>query len=347
MIRFKPPFYPKEIKIEVTQQCPLNCLHCSSSSNVGKLEGLSFKEVSNIITKASTLQLNKMAFSGGEPLLKEWLEDAVKLCSSLKVKTTIYTTGMHDIKFNVVTEERVKAFSKNGLNKAVFSIYSDKSEVHNTVTRIDKSFDKTIHAIKTFIKNGVLCEIHFVPMKSNFKDLENIYSLAKKIGVKTISVLRFVPQGRGEMIKSIEKLSNKETIELRNKIIELRSKNDIEIRLGSPYNILVVEKKVECSAAIDRIIVSPKGLVYPCDAFKNYEFPTDKIRNIRDNDIETIWKTSPYLKAVRDYLTTDFEKPCKICTYLDSCKSGCLAQKVLLNNCFKKDKDPECMKGSI
>lgn len=347
MIRFKPPFYPNEIKIEVTQQCPLNCLHCSSSSNIGKSDGLSFEEVSKIITKASTLRLNKMAFSGGEPLLKDWLEDAVKLCTSLKVKTTIYTTGMHDTKFNVITEERVKTFSKNGLNKAVFSIYSDKPDAHNAVTRIDKSFDKTIHAIKTFIKNGILSEIHFVPMKSNYKDLENIYTLANNIGVKTISVLRFVPQGRGEMIKSTEKLNKKETIELRDTIIALRNKNGIEIRLGSPYNILVVEKKVECSAAIDRIIVSPKGLVYPCDAFKNYDFPTDKIRNIKDNDIETIWNNSPYLIAVRDYLTTDFEKPCNNCSHLDSCKSGCLAQKVLLNNSFKKDKDPECMKGSI
>lgn len=337
----------KELKIEVTQKCPLNCLHCSSESNKAKDVELSFKEVSKVVQEAKEMGVKKIAISGGEPLLYDYLIDVIKECNRHYISTIIYTTGIKTIKLEIPSDKYIKDVKRTGINKIIFSIHGSVPETHDKITRISGSFEKTINSVKRFIRNGINCEFHFVPLKLNFKELARIYILAKKLHIERISVLRFVPQGRGELIKDLFSLSCEEHKLLRKMILELRSKNKVQIRVGSPYNILLLEKDVHCEAAKTRMIIVPNGNAYPCDAFKRYEYKNDCHRNIKENTLDHIWRKSEYLVAVRNYLETDIFYLCKICEDLNMCKCGCLAQKVLKNGNFKKDKDPNCLRDCI
>ena len=182
-------------------------------------------------------------------------------------------------------------------------------------------------------------------MTNNYQDLEAIAHLANKCGVSRISILRFVPQGRGVLIRH-RALNRIQNIQLKRNIERLRSKG-FDIRTGSPYNFLMLNDQPKCSSAIDRLIIGPDLRIFPCDAFKQIKAEevvgTLKFSQIKGVGLEECWESSPFLERVREYLTTDFAEPCASCDALEKCLSGCLAQKVIANGNFEKRPDPMCL----
>jgi MoaA/NifB/PqqE/SkfB family radical SAM enzyme len=108
----------KELKIEVTQKCPLNCLHCSSEANISKSRELSFKQVASIIDEAKELGAREITFSGGEPLLWQPIPDAISHCTQYKIPTVIYTTGISINEHPSLLHDLLRS----GLKKVVVSL---------------------------------------------------------------------------------------------------------------------------------------------------------------------------------------------------------------------------------
>lgn len=336
----KPPFVLRELKIEVTYNCPLVCIHCSSEAAPNIVAEIEENKCIGIIDQAIKIGVQEIAFSGGEPLNYKPLLKCIQRCSDGKLKSTIYTTGVSDSYASLIKDLKIA-----GLNKAVFSLYSSKEEVHERITRKANSFRRTIEAIQIAKTIGIESEIHFVALKSNLKDLSSVANLAKELDVKKISVLRFVPQGRGS-INLKEVLDKKDYIFLKNEIENLRNK-DHEIRTGSPFNFLLTNSSPSCNSAIDRLIVNPHLDVFPCDAFKQISAEelvgTKDYSNLSEFSLADCWNNSPFLNEVRKYLTTEFPETCLECNLLDTCLSGCLAQKVLKHGSFDKNPDPDCI----
>ena len=336
----KPPFKLRELKIEVTHRCPLACAHCSSDATPSSSREMLREDCLSILNQAISIGVRKVAFSGGEPLLWEHLRSMVELASSARLHVTLYTSGNVDH-----IEPMMIGLAKSGLNTVVFSIFGADQQSHERLTRGAGSFQKTLQAIEAAGKAGLERELHFVPLSNNFMMLTDIAELSKSLNIPKISVLRFVPQGRGHLIAG-RTLSRLQNVQLRRTILALRNKG-YDIRTGSPYNFLMLNSQPACCSAIDRLIIGPDLRIYPCDAFKQIapeEVVGAKTLDTLANDtLEECWENAPYLQAVRKYLTTAFTDPCKSCNELELCLSGCLAQKVLLEGNLDKRKDPACL----
>jgi MoaA/NifB/PqqE/SkfB family radical SAM enzyme len=169
--------------------------------------------------------------------------------------------------------------------------------VHERITRIRGSFAKTQAAIAAATECGLEAELHFVPLANNYQELERLVSYARAAGISRISVLRFVPQGRGTLIQN-HALNRMQNIELRRSIIRLRSQGN-DIRTGSPYNFLMLNDQPKCSSAIDRLIIGPDLRIYPCDAFKQVSAEelvgTLHLSTLRGNSLVDCWENSPFL----------------------------------------------------
>ena len=337
----EPPFKLKEFKIEVTHQCNLNCLHCSSDASSSNTLEIGKKDCLRILNEAISMSVRQVDFSGGEPLLWAGIEEAVDIANNGGLKVGIYTSGNVDS-----IPRKLKRLSTLGVKKFVFSIFGKSANSHERVTRVSGSFDRTIEAIKIAVETEITTELHFVPFSNNYCELEDIAMLGKNLDISCISVLRFVPQGRGQLLKKrvLNKLQN---LELK-RIIERLRKNGFEIRTGSPYNFLMLNDQPECSSGIDRLIIGPDLRIYPCDAFKQIKAEevvgTLAESSVNGSSLLKCWENSPFLQAVRDYLTTPFFKKCSSCKALEKCLSGCLAQKVLINYDFRKQPDPDCLR---
>ncbi len=330
-------FKLKELKIEVTQKCPLNCLHCSSEANITKTQELSEELIIRLINEAIMMGVEEITFSGGEPLIWPPIFCILEYCSTCRIGFSLYTTGNPIIDNSKLLE----SLKDKKLDKVTVSLFGANSEAHERITRIKGSFDKSVTAIKIFRDLGASVGIHFVAMNPNWTELEGVVELANQHNVSTVSILRFVPHGRGAMVDHYN-LTKEELRELRKRILKLRATSQSYIRLGSPFNILLLNEKVDCTAACDRLIIGSNGKVYPCDAFKNID-SEGELSSIIENSLIDVWNGSEYLNEVRKLVVQGLGPECSKCKSCLLCKGGCLAQKVIRLPDGVLKPDPDCI----
>jgi radical SAM protein with 4Fe4S-binding SPASM domain len=336
----KPPFKLKEIKIEVTHDCMLHCVHCSSTAEETTGRIMDWTSCKKILDDATNMGVERIAFSGGEPLLWEHIQCAVEHATHRGIDVDFYTTGNAPGAENLLDKLRGA-----GLSRVMFSVFGADAEQHERVTVTCGSYDKTVAMIAHCVNIGIHTEFHFVPLPHNFSALQAISDRARSMGIKKVSLLRLVPQGRSA-VKKVEELSHHQNLELRRIIKEVR-KHGHGIRLGSPYNFLMLQENPKCCSGIDRLTIGPDLRIFPCDAFKHIS-PVDigvssNLSCLCTNSLAECWEKSPYLGAVRKYLTADFAPECTTCRKLDDCLSGCVAQKFYAYGELKKCPDPMCL----
>lgn len=328
----------REIKFELTYRCPLNCIHCSSEADMSACE-MSYDAAVSILNQAIEMNVHEISFSGGEPLLWSKFSEIASLASSAGIYTQVYSSGNVD---DLAIFDEIR----DSIKTVIFSIYSSHQEFHDQITEVGGSFEKTISAIKKARQAGLNVEFHFVPLKINYDHLPGVIDCAQAIGVSKISILRFVPQGRGKEISKLA-LNTEENLNLK-EMIEI-GRGEVQLRTGSPYNFLMVNQKPKCNAGIDRLTVTPDLHIYPCDAFKQVMAKeivgSDEYSRLDKWSLRDCWNMSPYLDVIRKLHLSPFESPCNNCTHIKGCLSGCMAQKYLARGRLEKGSDPMCIKN--
>lgn len=332
----------RELKIELTQRCPLACAHCSTDSHRRRISGLSEDLVLRLLREGSELGVQKVAFSGGEPLLVEYLPRVVAEAHLLGINSSVYTCGVRDSEMTPLTAQFATTLAECGLGRFIFSLYSSLPGVHNSVTRY-QSFDVTVAALRNAVASGVPVELHFVAMQRNFRDLPNLVDAAAEWGVRRISVLRFVCHGRGAAIAG-EDLTQQQMHELREIILSTRDNHpSVELRTGSPYNVLGIGI-TPCDAAREVLVVNHRAEIFPCDAFKNVTFYDAEYGSVLKRPLAEVWERSSFLNRVREELAARPGPSCDSCSEMHSCQSGCLAQKVIRRGWGDtSEPDPSCL----
>ncbi|MGA2782621.1 MAG: radical SAM protein [Smithella sp.] len=342
MKRHRRPFNLKELKIEVTYRCDLNCIHCSSDARPSNFLEMTRDDCRRILTDAAVMGIQDVAFSGGEPLLWPYIYDAVEAAAKHHLKITIYTSGNAE-----GFKQRASSLHDLGAARMIFSVFGATAITHERITRKAGSFERTKAAMSDALSVGLATELHFVPMVGNYLELNDVTNLARQLSASRVSLLRLVPQGRATLIKN-RVLNRIQNLDLRRQVQALRKEHgDDFIRTGSPYNFLMLNDTPACCAAINRLIIGPDLRLYPCDAFKRIGalelVKTEDWSCLVGTRLPDCWQNSPYLEAVRTYLNTEFEAPCVLCKSLEKCLSGCLAQKVIAYNSLDKKPDPDCL----
>lgn len=333
-----------ELKIEITNRCPLKCIHCSTGTESGQGSFLPLPLIQTFVAQAYELGCRRILFSGGEPLLHPHLETLIEHCYSKQFGTKIYTTGIQSaVSFHPVGIEKLKYLHSKGLKDAAFSLYSSRSRIHDLITDTSGSFEGTVAAIKNAVKAGIRTEVHFVAVRQNIDELLQLPDFVMKLGISRISVLRFVPQGRGEC--NAEKLipSATDYVRLRDIIATIRVRSPISLRLGSPFNFLLQGSPSRCNTGKDRMIIDAHGLAHPCDALKQVKLP------IRYNDaaltpLDQIMEQDPLFRTARK---SRLPGACKACPDLTICRGGCPAQRILASGSSAPQKDPACLRDVL
>ena len=220
----------KDLCFEIVQKCPNNCLFCSSNSNMTKTCFIPYDDfkrtILHILSKAD---IKEISLSGGEPLLHPELHQMVAFCSSLGIKTTLYTSGivlrtifsksenphiqkMIDElgKFDSVSQDEFAELERLGLNKVVFDLQAAEVDEYNNLMGTKNNFSHILKSILHASYCNFEKSIHFIPNKINIHQFKDVLEIAELAEISELRILKFVPQGRGrENRKSLE-LTNDE-----------------------------------------------------------------------------------------------------------------------------------------
>ncbi|MBL7139572.1 MAG: radical SAM protein [Planctomycetes bacterium] len=280
----------KELCLELTDRCPQGCLHCSSSSGPSCTSMLSTELVCGLIQEAAALGADRVSFGGGEPFCAPLFHEAAEAVAGRGLRAEVYTCGVR------LTDGRVQPLERASLARLVslpnftlvFSLHAADSGLHDSITRLPGSLAATRTSLEDSLRAGLQCEINFVPMRPNAGAFEQVLDLARELGIRKVSVLRFVPQGRGLYNRSQLELSRDEEDAFVERLLILRSRVPLEIRTGSPFNGIVPGNAVPCRAGAQKLVVQADGNVLPCEVFKH--------RQTRD------WGLSAHHQSLRDIL---------------------------------------------
>jgi len=328
-----------DVTLEITRACPLNCVICSSNGGKKHLFELSLDKWLEIIEESIELGAKTFLLSGGEPFNCSYFKDICEYISDKKSSLLIYTSGNYFDGREIVPLPYNDLGFLSNLNPArlVFSLGGSTERIHDSMTLVKGSFNNTLSSIKEAVDLGILTELHFVPTKMNFRELSNVVTLAKNVGVNKVSVLRFVAQGRGKDFGPQLKLSKDDLIHLRDLFNQVNEFGEF-VRIGSPFNPFLLSKNYKCTAGRNRMTIRYDGRVVPCEALK---FMAE---NFNDNDIKKysladIWNTSRIFQMARSFHKS-MGSECNDCDFLSRCWGGCPAQKIL--NGSLENVDPYC-----
>jgi len=344
----------RELTIEITKQCPMKCIICSSEAGSKDINEMSLSELKRIVDDAKVLGLKTVVLSGGEPLESTNTVDFIRHIKQNGLELNLYSCG--NLKKGLkgigpLPNSLLKDLKELNVDKIIFSIHGPDPEIHDAITSKKGSFSNLMTSIKRANKIGHHIELHFVPILQNYLTLSKVVQLAKDLKINRISILRFVPQGRG--------LSNRDSLEIKDdKILELKNILDgilkdkqVEIRLGTPFNCFHLDCQSNCSAGITKATIRPDGLVVPCVSMKRVGF-SNSLDDIHSTTLETIWKTSKLFDYIRKYHKKIGLSRCNSCDYYPICKGGCLTQRLIRTDSvdgvdsyclFKKDNNRETL----
>lgn len=307
-----------EISIEILQRCPNRCIYCSSHSNPQATNIIPIETIKNVIDDAKSLGCKTVCLSGGEPFLHPQILEIVSYIACHQMDCYIYTSGIfmdeenHYLSIPLNYIESIRGM----VTKVIFNIEANTPELYNLIMGTDVGgFDLMKRSVADCVSCGLNVEAHIVPMESNYEHLGAIFDMCYQLGVRKVSILRLVLQGRALENVPLVKLGVKESQEVNSQISTFRERFKDKVRIGLPYSESFC--RIYCKAATDKINIRYDGNVYPCEVFKDdllNKLLGCQPDNVLQDSFTNIYKKSAYLNSVRDRIAafkkTDSDEAC-------------------------------------
>jgi len=350
----QPTGAPITIVWNFTNRCNLNCLHChQDSSPTSSSSELTTPQAFKVIDNMSDAGVATLTFSGGEPLLRKDIYDAIERANDNGMLCTIASNG------TLITPKVAKKLAKAGIKRVEIGLDGARTETHDFLRNKPGSFEATIQGIMScaavgFDELAITMTLH----SKNIDELGETLVLAEKLGATRFYLNRLIPAGRGveasylnvtpkEKIKALEALYNKfyETVtkefgmQCYARGMPYYARLGYECSKGKVFTVsealsghekmfqekfgLEISKIVRklatgfggCSAGLTYAGLTASGDLLPCVPASSI-----KLGNLLEQSLEEIWIHSELLNYIRNRKA--LKGSCKICAYSNLC-GGC------------------------
>ena len=185
----------------------------------------------------------------------------------LKDKISSFYNGIiNQPSIGSLSKEMLQQLKDIGLDKIVFDYQAYCYDTdHLIMGRKEINRQALLKSLITASSIGLNVDVHFVPMKPNYQEITDILEMLEIAEIKNISILNFIPQGRGRINQDRLQLNVYELhefFELLNRAKKVYSGN---IRLGISLQGNSTHK---CNAGLEKLDIKFDGTVLPCPAFK-------------------------------------------------------------------------------
>jgi radical SAM protein with 4Fe4S-binding SPASM domain len=293
---------PLSVQLDLTYRCNEQCVHCYlDHDDHGEMTTTEIKHLLQEMAEAGVFILT---LSGGEIFMRkdffEILECARALTFCIKLKTNAV----------LIREPQAARIRELGVESIQISIYSHRPEVHDAITKVPGSLQRSINAIRFLKSQGLKVVMANVLMTGNMQDYQGVRALADELGADYTLDPTITPMMDGD--RSILELNAGESV-LRNLFRDESFVGNADEFCAPPpapdENSML---SLPCSAGHTACYVSPYGEFYPC-----VQFPLS-CGNVRQQRFIDIWRDSEQLKEVRSIRLRDLTS-CSQCAHGASC----------------------------
>lgn len=328
-----PPFW---LLAELTYRCPLHCVFCYNPMNYAAIENeLTTAEWIKVMREARQLGAAQLGFSGGEPLMRDDLEELVDEAHRLGFYTNLITSGVG------LNEKRIQALKTAGLDHIQLS-FQDSTQEMNDFLSSTKTFELKKRVAALIKQYDYPMVMNVVLHRHNLPHIDKIIEMALSLEAEYVELANtqyygWAMKNREHLIPSHQQLIDAEAIV-----------NQYREKIGKTCKLLFVvpdyfeNRPKACMNGWGSVFlgVGPDGAALPCHNAR--EIPGLDIPNVRDHSMREIWYESKAFNFFRGYEW--MQEPCRSCDEKSKDFGGCRCQALMLAGDASKT-DPVCSKS--
>lgn len=327
---------PMWLLAELTYRCPLHCAFCYNPVDyAANRNELSTEQWLEVLRQGRALGAAQLGFSGGEPLLRDDLEQLVAAGNRLGYYTNLITSGIG------LTEQRIAAFKTAGLDHIQLS-FQDSTREMNDFLSSTRTFDLKARVAKLIKQYDYPMVLNVVLHRYNLDHVERIIDMALEMGVEYLELANTQYYGWG-MVNRAQLMPTREQLERAEAVV-----NACRERIGSRLRILFVvpdyfeSRPKACMNGWGSVFlaVAADGAALPCHAART--IPGMTFPNVTEQSLKEIWYESDAFNKFRG--DAWMKEPCRSCDDKHKDYGGCRCQALALTG-DAANADPVCSKS--
>lgn len=252
------------VMFELTYNCSEKCIHCynigatrndDEKSTRGNRSELTLDDYKRIIDDLYEQGLIKVCLTGGDPFSKPIVWDVIEYLYNKDIAFDVYTNGQSIV-------NKTKKLADYYPRLVGISIYSGVPEVHDYITRIKGSWDRSMNVARELAALAVPMNLKCCVMRPNVKSYYMVADIAQELGA--------IPQFEVSLTDSIEgdKCVSR-FLRLTDDELEIVLRDDnIPLYIGKEAPNYGGQTKLmnqnTCGAGSNSFCITPEGNLIPC-----------------------------------------------------------------------------------
>ena len=327
---------PLWLLAELTYRCPLHCVFCYNPVDYATQPAeLSTADWLRVLREGREMGAVQLGLSGGEPLLRDDLEEIVAEARRLGYYSNLLTSGVG------LTEQRAAALKAAGLDHVQLSFQDSTREMNDFLSHT-KTFELKNRVAQIVKGQGWPMVMNVVIHRLNIDHIGRIIEMAAELGAEYIELANtqyyswaFV--NRAQLLPTREQLKRAEAV-----TDEWRRKLEGRMRIffvAPDYHEGKAKKCVNGWGSMF-LTVTPDGTALPCHTAKM--LPGLTFPNVREMNVKDIWFESEGFNHFRG--DGWMKEPCSSCEHKEEDLGGCRCQAWLIAQ-DAEAADPVCRKS--
>jgi len=332
-VPFQTPFneLPVLSEIAVTYRCNLRCAFCYANCTCstrkrypdpwkkgpGTFSGpeMTTDEVRRVLRIiAREAQVPSVSFTGGEPTLRGDLDALIAYARGLDLRVNLITNG------TTAEEGLVRRLAGAGLNSVQVSLEGPSAQVHDAITGVPGSFERTVRGIKSYRAAGLHTHTNTTINRLNLEAMPPLVRFIKELGLDRFSMNLVIPAGRGSQNDEDLSVSYTEIGPIVEALHRQARELGLEFMWYSPTPMCLFNPiarglgNKSCAACDGLLSIAPDGRVLPCSSY-----PED-VGNVLTTPFREIWN-GPRARWFQQGRYAPRE--CQGCEELTVCRGAC------------------------
>lgn len=323
---------PYTLVAELTYRCQLQCLYCSNPTPLDRQGELDTSDWKRVLGEAEQLGIVQVNLTGGEPLLRDDLEDLVEEARRYQLYTNLITSGVP------LRRSRLEELASRGLDSVQLSFQDLRPDTAEFISGTDV-LEAKLEMASWVRELRLPLTINVVLHRRNLDQVSEIVSFAEQVGAERLELantqyLGWALTNREHLLPSAAAIA-KARVEADAARERLRGR--MEILFVLPDYHAGVPRACMDGWARRFIVITPDGVALPCHNARS--IATLEFVSVRAADLGTIWHRSPGFNAFRgeDWMP----HPCRTCDRRGIDFGGCRCQSFHLTGDASAT-DPAC-----
>lgn len=303
------------VMFELTYNCSEKCIHCynegatrnnDEKSMRGDRAELVLDDYKQLIDNLYNMGLVKVCLSGGDPFSKPIVWDIIEYLYNKGIAFDVFTNGQRIV-------DNVDRLADYYPRLVGVSIYSGVPEVHDFITRIPGSWERSMSVVRQLSLLAVPMNLKCCVMRPNVKSYYMVADIAKKYGALPQFEVSLTDSIEGDKCVSKYLRMTPEQYE-----IVLRDDN-VPLYVGKEAPNFGGQDKImserPCGAGENSLCITPEGNVIPCCAFHAL------LGNVKEENIKEIIEESKEREYLLNLPLSKYEE-CgrhEYCAYCNLC----------------------------